>query len=157
VRYKEREKLHRTETCAKSRSRDSVAESLGVVKAKMNNMGQKYNTDTLLAASRLEIVRGLAIVSGRHAAEGGTGGGGWEGTLAFAAWLDSHIFPYLVITHSHAWHQRSGPNCTLYFIFLSSAHTHTTRRDKARREGQNQLPGPNRSPREQPKKKQCKR
>ena len=46
----------------------------------MDNMGQEYNTDTLLAASRLEIVRRLAIVSGRHAAEGGTGGGGWEGT-----------------------------------------------------------------------------
>lgn len=126
MRYKEREKLHETETCARSRSRDSGAESLGVVKAKTNNMGQKYNTDRLLAASRPGIVRGLAIVSGRHAAEGGTGGGGWEGTPSCLRLSSISVSGYL----ARAWHHLTAHYILSFYLLLIHA-----RHDETRYEG----------------------
>lgn len=122
----------------------------------MNNMGQKYNTDTLLAASRLGIVRGLAIVSDRHAAEGGTGRGGREGTpVRFQLNTAISVSGY----HSRACQPPSqNPDLTAHYILpFYLLHIHT-QHDETRYagKGENQLPDTNRSQREQPKKNQRK-
>lgn len=144
MRYKEQGELHKTETCAKSRPRESGAKSLGVVKAKFNNMGQKYNTDTLLATLRREM---LAIVSGRQAAEGHQVVVGGKGRTRRSE--EEPGLPYLVITSLR------GPNLTAHYILSLYLLLIHTRYKETRYEGwgRTNLPDTNHSPREQPKKK----
>lgn len=147
MREKERKLQSQIRNGQKSRSRDSGAKSLGVVKAKRRNMDKIYDTDRGIGDVTAWVSPWLAVVSDCQAARGGllwmAVGKGHPCNCGLAR------LPFLAMAHALVQLPIKGNTHDIIFRFIFCSYTHNDTSESGSR--QSQLSHTNRSPQKHPK------